>query len=374
MTSPTIVVVSAGLRIPSSTRLLADQLGAATSAALAAAGTDSQIVTIELREHAHAIADALLTGFASGALAEAVAEVTAADGLIVVTPTFGATYSGLFKSFIDVLDQDSLRGTPVLLAATGGTERHSLMLEHALRPLFSHLAAAPVATAVYAATADFGGPGAEALTQRVGRAARELATAVTGASRARPKPSGSEPFGAEPSGAEPSGVEPAGVEPAGVEPAEVDVADHGLVSFDRLLARVGAQGIAGPSSPGGADADTSGPATGGATTGGADSAYDRLRRAQRHVTDQRYLEAVEDLQLVLAEPDPGMPLTDARTLLARAYFGSAQLHRAEAMARRLLDDDPSDAYAAQLLARSLHRQSRHEEAAGVMALANALGG
>lgn len=84
----------------------------------------------------------------------------------------------LFKSFIDVLEPDALRDKPIVLAATGGTERHSLTLEHALRPLFSHLAAAPVSTSVYAATADFGGPGSAALAGRVERPARELAAAL----------------------------------------------------------------------------------------------------------------------------------------------------------------------------------------------------
>ena len=59
--------------------------------------------------------------------------------MIAVTPTFNASYSGLFKSFFDVLEQDALTDMPVLVAATGGTERHSLVLEHALRPLFSYL-------------------------------------------------------------------------------------------------------------------------------------------------------------------------------------------------------------------------------------------
>ena len=178
MTQRTIAVVSAGPRVPSSTRLLADQLGVAVAATLSTAGIEARVTTIELREHAHAIADALITGFASGTLAEAIAEVVGADGIIVVTPTFGATYSGLFKSFIDALEPDSLRDKPILLAATGGTERHSLMLDYALRPLLSHLKARPVPTAVYAATADFGGAGAVELASRVNAAAAELAAAV----------------------------------------------------------------------------------------------------------------------------------------------------------------------------------------------------
>ena len=169
-----IIVLSAGLRSPSSTRLLADDLAAQVRAALPGA----QIRVVEVREHAHAIADALLTGFPSGDLATALSEVTQADGLIVVTPTFSATYSGLFKSFLDLIEPGALEGMPVLLAATGGTERHSLMIEHALRPLFAYLGAAPVRTGVYAATADFGGEGTQRLATRSARAAAELAEAV----------------------------------------------------------------------------------------------------------------------------------------------------------------------------------------------------
>ena len=174
-----IVVVSAGLSNPSSTRLLADQLATASVAALRAAGEDAQLEVVELRDLAHPIADNLLTGFPSGALADAVASVAAADAVIAVTPVFSASYSGLFKSFFDVLDVGALDGTPVLLAATAGTARHSLVLEHALRPLFSYLRATPLPTAVFAASEDFGagGLGGE-LSARIDRAAGELSDAL----------------------------------------------------------------------------------------------------------------------------------------------------------------------------------------------------
>lgn len=94
-----------------------------------------------------------------------------ADALIVVTPVFSASYSGLFKSFFDVLDKDALAGKPVLIAATGGSARHSLVLDHALRPLFSYLRAVVVPTGVYAASEDWG---AEGLDGRIERAAGEL--------------------------------------------------------------------------------------------------------------------------------------------------------------------------------------------------------
>ncbi|MEO7122304.1 MAG: NAD(P)H-dependent oxidoreductase, partial [Lacisediminihabitans sp.] len=90
-------------------------------------------------------------------------------------------YSGLFKSFIDILDPDALTGLPVLLGATGGTERHSLALDYAMRPLFTYLHAVTVPTAVYAASSDWGtaaDAGSSSLPERIERAAGELATLV----------------------------------------------------------------------------------------------------------------------------------------------------------------------------------------------------
>ena len=102
--------------------------------------------------------------------------------MIAVTPVFSASYSGLFKTFFDVLEQDALAGTPVLIAATAGTARHSLVLEHALRPLFSYLHAVVVPTGVFAASEDWGNGGADgALRRRVERAAGELAALVSSA-------------------------------------------------------------------------------------------------------------------------------------------------------------------------------------------------
>lgn len=177
MTLRTIAVVSAGLSQPSSTRLLADQLAAATARGLPA-GT--QIEEIELRELAHDIVNNLLTGFPSPALRRAIEQVTSADGLIAVTPLYSGSYNGLFKSFFDVLDPDALAGKPMLIAATGGTARHSLALEHAIRPLFTYLRAVTVPTAVFAATQDWGSAGSSgsALTARIERAGAELAAVI----------------------------------------------------------------------------------------------------------------------------------------------------------------------------------------------------
>jgi FMN reductase len=180
----TIAVVTAGLSQPSSTRLLADQLAAATDRALRLYGEEVLVEVVELRDLAHALTDNLLTGFPSGALAEAVDRVRSADALIAVTPIFSASYSGLFKTFFDVLEDGTLEGKPVLLAATAGTARHSLALEFAVRPLFAYLRAVVVPTAVFAATEDFGGDAA--LSRRVDQAARELADAVQGRPRSGP--------------------------------------------------------------------------------------------------------------------------------------------------------------------------------------------
>jgi FMN reductase len=168
----TFAVISAGLSQPSSTRLLADRLA---ESVVATSGQAVQIINIELRELAHDITNNLLTGFPSEKLREAIESLAGADGLIAVTPVFSASYSGLFKSFFDVLDRDAIENKPTLIAATGGSARHSLALEYSLRPLMSYLRARTVPTAVFAATEDFGSDEQGAsLIGRIDRAASEL--------------------------------------------------------------------------------------------------------------------------------------------------------------------------------------------------------
>lgn len=188
-----IVVVSAGLSEPSSTRLLADRL---TDAAVrAAADVDAtpagvsapypegeelelKARVVELRDLAVDIANMMVTRFAGPALRDALDAVERADGVIAVTPIFTASYSGLFKSFFDLVDHEALRGVPVLIAATGGTSRHSLALEHAMRPLFAYLGALVTPTAVFAASEDWASSGSHELSRRIERAAGEFAAAV----------------------------------------------------------------------------------------------------------------------------------------------------------------------------------------------------
>jgi FMN reductase len=176
-----VVVVSAGLSVPSSTRILADSLATATQRALSTLGQQSTIEVIELRDLAHLVTDNQLTGFPTGALADAVRRVAEADAVIAVTPVFSASYSGIFKSFFDVLEDGTLEGEPVLIGATAGTARHSLVLDFAMRPLFAYLRADVVPTGVFAASSDFGSGSTVtggSLSARIDRAASELADKV----------------------------------------------------------------------------------------------------------------------------------------------------------------------------------------------------
>ncbi|MCW2841194.1 MAG: NADPH-dependent reductase [Aeromicrobium sp.] len=176
-----IVAISSGLSESSSTRRLADRLVESVGRQFG----DASIELVSLRELAHDIVDATLLGFASPRLQDVLDKVGAADGLVVVTPIYKASYPGLFKSFIDALDADAVIGKPVLLAATGGTARHSLAIDHTLRPLFAYLQALVVPTGVFASTHDWGSEGAQALEQRIDRAAGELTSLLKGAGTGR---------------------------------------------------------------------------------------------------------------------------------------------------------------------------------------------
>ncbi|MGJ9412899.1 CE1759 family FMN reductase [Aeromicrobium sp. CF4.19] len=171
-----VVVVSAGLGDPSTTRLLADEV----RAGVLRSRPDASVEVVELRPLAHDVVDATLTGFASPRLQGVLDLVGAADAVVLVTPIFKASYSGLFKSFIDAMDPDALIGKLVLLAATGGTARHSLAIEFAMRPLVAYLQAVAVPTGVFASPHDWGTGGQDALTSRIDRAVAELTSLLAG--------------------------------------------------------------------------------------------------------------------------------------------------------------------------------------------------
>ena len=174
-----LVVVAAGTSVPSSTRMLADQLTAATRDALARHGQDVAVTVLEVRELAHEIVDATFTRFPGEKLKAALEEIGRADGVIAVTPTYNQSYSGLFKALFDVIEPGTIAGVPVALGATGGTARHSLAIDYALRPMFAYLKADVVPTTVFAASEDFGAVTTAAdensLASRAGRVGTELA-------------------------------------------------------------------------------------------------------------------------------------------------------------------------------------------------------
>lgn len=193
-----ITVLSAGLGVPSSSRLLADQLAASTERQLIEAGYAVTVNTVELRDLAVEIANNFVTGYPAPRLAEAIAGVEAADGIIAVSPVFSASYSGLFKSFIDVLDPKSLEGKAVLVGATAGTDRHQMVLDFAMRPLFAYLRTRVAATGVFAGPQDWGhndDGGGSPLSARIDRAAGELSGLLQGEQpQLKPAPLASLPF------------------------------------------------------------------------------------------------------------------------------------------------------------------------------------
>ena len=168
----TVAVISAGVSDPSSTRLLADRIGQRTLDVLRDSGTPANISVIDLAPIAAEIAQSLVAGFPSEKVQAAIERLAKADAIIASTPVYKAGISGLFKSFADLIDDDLLIAKPVILAATGGTARHAMVVDEQLRPLFAFLRAIPVPTSLYAAPEDWG---SSELGKRITRAATELA-------------------------------------------------------------------------------------------------------------------------------------------------------------------------------------------------------
>lgn len=193
MSNPrTVALVTAGMGVPSATAKLGVRIGDAVAAELATRGVAATVRHIEVRDVAHEALNAALTHVAGPALEEALDTVVAADAVIAVTPIWNGSYSGLFKLFFDVLDEGSLAGTPMVLAATGGTARHSLAIDQAMLPMFWMLKARPVPTPVFVSTEEWGQ--GSALSGRIATAATHLVDAMllTG-SPERPDPYGAVP-------------------------------------------------------------------------------------------------------------------------------------------------------------------------------------
>ena len=170
-----LVVVSAGTGNPSSTRQLTDRIAQKRIDILAEDGTAATVSVTELGPLAVDTARAAIAGFPGEAVQAAVDRIAAADAVIVGTPVYKAGISGLLKTFVDILDDDLIVAKPVLLAATGGSPRHSLVIDDHMRPLFAFMRALILPTSVYAAPEDWGAPD---LGGRIERAATELAVVV----------------------------------------------------------------------------------------------------------------------------------------------------------------------------------------------------
>lgn len=164
----TLAVVTAGLSEDSTTTRLGEAIAQSASGVVENAGQHVDIKVIQLRDLAHGLTDMMITHVASRAVQDAIDTVLTADGLIAASPTYKASYSGLFKQFFDVIDESALENLPTVVAATGGSPRHSLVLDTAMRPLLSYLKALVLPVGIYAASEDWGHNDLQRRIDRVG--------------------------------------------------------------------------------------------------------------------------------------------------------------------------------------------------------------
>ena len=145
-----VVAISGGLQRPSRTLALTDAI-------VAARGPPRPLETglIELGEIGGRLAGALTRAQVPADLEAQIRAIETADALVVASPVYRASYTGLFKHLFDLVHHEALIDVPVLLAATGGSERHALVIDHQLRPLFSFFQARTLPIGVYASESDF---------------------------------------------------------------------------------------------------------------------------------------------------------------------------------------------------------------------------
>lgn len=169
--SPRIVGFAGSLSRPSRTRALVDLVTSRAAAQIGATAATYDLTDLQPALGAAATLDDL------GGLPRAIVDsILSADALIVGSPVYKGSYTGLFKHLFDLIDPAALAGKPVLLTATGGGEKHALVIEHQLRPLFGFFEAVTLPTGVYAWGADFaeGLPASPALMARIDRAAHQF--------------------------------------------------------------------------------------------------------------------------------------------------------------------------------------------------------
>jgi len=178
-----IVAVSGGLQRPSKAAALAEHL-----LDLIADAFPCEQRLVELGQLAPQLAGAVWRSQLPDTVERELAAVEQADVLVVATPVYRGSYTGLFKHFFDFIHQDALIDKPVLLAATGGSERHALVIDHQLRPLFSFFQARTLPLGVYATDPDFAGYRLqnEALIERARLAVHRALPLVELAQQARP--------------------------------------------------------------------------------------------------------------------------------------------------------------------------------------------
>lgn len=172
---PTLVLLSGNTQRPSKSRALAAYIGESL-----AQHVDVNLVPLDLLDAGRALGGAYRRSELSSEALAVVGAIENADALVVTTPVYKGSYPGLFKHLIDFIEPEALIGKPVLLGATGGGQRHALVVEHHLRPLFGFFSAQVSAYTIYAAEEEFLDylPVAENLKQRIERAVVLFSAAV----------------------------------------------------------------------------------------------------------------------------------------------------------------------------------------------------
>lgn len=145
-----LVAVSGAPHAPSKTEALLDTIIARLKQHL-----HVDIEYVKLSEIGHLFTGVAQRHLLAPEIQDALNKIETADALLVASPIYRASYTGLFKHLFDFIDQFALVDKPVLLAATGGSERHALVLDHQFRPLFSFFQAQTLPIGVFATDKDF---------------------------------------------------------------------------------------------------------------------------------------------------------------------------------------------------------------------------
>jgi FMN reductase len=172
MSGRTLVGIAGSFNRPSKTRVLVQHV-----ADIAAPRYGFDSITYDLTDIGPSLGQAHSRADLDEAAKRIVADIVNADALIIGSPTYKGSYPGMFKHLIDLIDPEELRSKPIIITATGGGDRHALMVEHQLRPLFGFFMAHTLPTAVYAADRDFADycVSSEALIGRIDHVVDELA-------------------------------------------------------------------------------------------------------------------------------------------------------------------------------------------------------